>query len=168
MKTAPFNLTIRAFQLGDEEAVLRVHWDAVHELAAADYDATVLDAWSGPVDAERICRFAKSRVEHPDVEVILVAELSGQIVGFGSIVPHLSELRAVYVSPRATRRGVGRKILLELERLARERGICTLHLDSSVTAENFYRVNGYQTAGRDEHMLANGRLMRCVKMQKWI
>ena len=40
------------------------------------------------------------------------------VVGFGALVPTKGEVRAVYVHPRAARRGVGSAILAQLETLA--------------------------------------------------
>jgi putative acetyltransferase len=164
VKPPPADLRIRPFETRDAEAVLRVHWDAVHHIACADYDAAVLDEWSRTVDAARLATFAAHR--EADDERIVVAELSGEVVGFGSIVPRNEELRAVYVASRAARRRVGTAILRELERLARQLGLSMLRLNSSRTAEPFYRAGGYDVEGPGEHRLAGGRTMPCVRMSK--
>jgi len=140
VKPPPADLKIRPFEERDAEAVLRVHWNAVHHIARADYDAAVLDEWSRAVDAARLATFAAHRAA--DDERIVVAEIGGDVVGFGSIVPRNEELRAVYVASGAARRGVGTAILRELERLARQLGLSALRLNSSLTAEPFYRAAG--------------------------
>jgi hypothetical protein len=51
-------------------------------------------------------------------------------------------------------------------RLAREKGLKELHLDSSLTAERFYTAHGYLSEDRGEHTLRDGLRMICVPMQK--
>jgi putative acetyltransferase len=67
------------------------------------------------------------------------------------------------VSPDFKRHGVGKAILRELERIARERSVPYLQMDSSFTAEPFYLANGYRTIERGFHTLRNGETMACVK-----
>ena len=86
------------------------------------------------------------------------------MVGIG--VVQKNELRACYVTPSASRRGVGSALLRAIERAAREQGTTYLEADSSLTAEPFYRSNGYLVRERGEHVLHNGQRMACVKMRK--
>lgn len=53
-----------------------------------------------------------------------------------------------------------------IERLARERGLTFLELESSVTAEPFYAALDYQVRERGEHALKSGQRMACVVMRK--
>ena len=76
------------------------------------------------------------------------------------------ELRACYVAPEAGRKGVGTALVIGIEQAAREHGLRFLERDSSLTAELFYRRNGYEVTGRGEHVLPNGQRMACVKMRK--
>ena len=101
-----------------------------------------------------------------DREYRLVAELDGEIVGIGCLIPKNNELRACYVAPWATRKGVGSAILREIERVARDQGVATLHADFSPTAEPFYRVNGYEVCASGDHVLNNGVRMTCVRIRK--
>jgi putative acetyltransferase len=74
-----------------------------------------LTTWAAPLDANDVGRIAGS-IESQS-ELILVAEVNANIVGFGSIVPKNIELRAVYVHPDFGREGVGSRILSALEDL---------------------------------------------------
>jgi GNAT superfamily N-acetyltransferase len=94
-----------------------------------------------------------------------VAEGS-RVVGIGAAVFENLELRACYVAPAASRKGVGSALVKEIERAAREQRVPRLDLDSSVTAECFYRTVGYEVVERGEHFLGNGRRMACVRMRK--
>ena len=56
-------------------------------------------------------------------------------------------LALCYVVPEALHRGVGRALLQNIEAHAREAGLATLDLESTRTAEPFYRRHGYVPHG---------------------
>ena len=56
-------------------------------------------------------------------------------------------LALCYVVPEALHRGVGRALLQNIEAHAREAGLATLDLESTRTAEHFYRRHGYVQHG---------------------
>lgn len=56
-------------------------------------------------------------------------------------------LALCYVAPEALHQGVGRALLQHIEAHAREVGIATLDLESTRTAEPFYRRHGYVPHG---------------------
>ena len=153
----------REMRSEDARAFLDVHHAAVRGVAAKDYPLAVIDAWAPlPVTDDAIERVRAN----PDQEYRLIAEIEGCVVGIGAAVFELGELRACYVAPDARGRGVGAPLVKELERAARERGVRRLELDSSVTAETFYRRAGYEVLEQREHVLRNGQRMACVKMGK--
>ena len=155
---------IRQATPGDAAAMLQVHLAAVHETAAAHYPAEVLDDWSPGADASRVDLFRQAIAR--GAETFLVAEDATGIVGFGSLAPATWEVRAVYVHPRAGRRGVGAGILAGLEDLARARRAAHLTLDASLNAEAFYRARGYHAVECRACRLAAWRAMPCVRMVK--
>lgn len=159
-------LTIRIATELDVEAILRVHYGAVHEFGKRSYDSEVLDEWSPPVDERRIMDLTKTMVENQDGETWLVAEGKQGVVGFGSLVPKNNELRACYVEPSSSGSGAGQAILKELEALARKLKLQQLQMDASLNAESFYLRHGYRVDGRGAHILRSGRKMQCVYMSK--
>jgi len=160
-------ILVRAARAGEGGEILTIHRRAVHEAGRADYGPEILQAWSpmsAPEEiAARAARFDR-KIERG--EIIVVAEVDGAIAGFGELVPAENMLLALYVNPDNMRRGVGAAILLELERLAREQGLNWLGLNSSLTAERFYKKNGYRVIEPGSHSLGNNLWMPCVKMRK--
>lgn len=156
-------LTVRIATIEDARGILEAHYSAVHETAARDYPLEVRRAWSKPVTPERVEQYLKHGLPH---ETTVVAELNGEIAGFGAIVPANSELRAVYVAAAFDGRGVGSALLREVERMAKEQGCDELRMDSSLTAAPFYKRHGYEDMGRGEHTLSGGCKMACVRMRK--
>jgi putative acetyltransferase len=158
--------SIRRGRPGDALAILEAHRSSVRGIAASAYSPKIVDGWAPvTISSDRTAAFARA-IERGD-EVILVAEdATGGVIGFGSIVPGNSELRALYVSAEHERKGIGRAILSQLEVLAREAGVTALRMDSSTNAAGFYEANGYIALERGEHTLQSGVRMACVRMRK--
>jgi putative acetyltransferase len=161
----PNRLLIREMRPEDARAFLEVHHAAVRGLANKDYSSEVIEAWAPmPITTQHV----EAVQTNPDSEYRLVAEIDGWLVGIGCIVAEKNEMRACYVTPSASRRGVGSALLREIERAAREQRSAYLEAESSLTAEPFYSSNGYQVRERAEHVLHNGQRMACIKMRKAI
>jgi ribosomal-protein-alanine acetyltransferase len=99
--------------------------------------------------------------------VSLVARVSGIIAGFiiGMIYVDRKALSAhiltIDVSPAYRRRGIGQMLLEEIERIFREKGVKTSHLEvreDNAVAINLYRKLGYENVGqlRNYYGNANG------------
>jgi putative acetyltransferase len=156
-------VNLRVARNDDARGILEAHYSAVHEIASRDYSAEICREWSAPVTAERLQHYMSHSLPH---ETTIVAEVDGQIAGFGAIVESESELRAVYVSAQFRRRGIGSALLAELERLAKDHGCTELHMDSSTTAAAFYARHQYHVLEHTTHTFRSGGVMACVEMRK--
>jgi len=161
--TAPF--TLRPGTPEDALSIMNARRAAVGGVATGFYSREIIEEWEGPINIppERVEGFARAIAVGEEVVVVAV-DRSGLILGFGSIVPSNSELRAVYVEH--VRKGIGRAILRRLEDLAREAGLKELRMDASINAEAFYRANGFSSEAFGEHPMPSGRRMACVRMRK--
>ena len=92
--------------------------------------------------------FPSDELEGPD-GLLLVAHRDGAPVGCAglrSLGDGLGEVKRVWVSPGARRQGLGRRLMAEIERHARDRGLCELRLDTRsdlVEARHLYEHLGY-------------------------
>ena len=157
-------LTIRPAAEGDAQTILAVHRAAVLQTAASAYGPDILDAWAAGSDPDSVRKMG--RIIASQAELALVVEEAEVVVGFGSIVPALEELRAIYVHPHHGRRGIGARILEALQQLARGHQMQVLRMDASLNAEGFYRRHGFVAIGHGEHALRNNARMACIKMEK--
>ena len=156
-------ISIREMRPEDARSFLEVHHAAVREIASRDYVPSIIESWAPlPITEEAVERL----LANPEKEIRVIAEMGGEIVGIGALVLEAGELRACYVAPAATRKGVGSVLVHEIEQIAQRHGVTHLHLVSSTTAEPFYRALGYQFRERGEHILKSGERMACVKMEK--
>ena len=100
------------------------------------------------------------------VEIPILAEVDGRVVGFASLrvvlcvfyaTPH-AELTELFVEPGYRRRGVGRALVAHAERLAREREaekLVVLTGFTNLEGQAFYRAVGYT-----DRELAMGKTLR--------
>jgi putative acetyltransferase len=103
---------------------------------------------------------------NPENEIRFVAESDGRLIGLSCLFIANKELRACYVAPDVARTGVGKALLKRIEETARSAGVKCLHTDSSVTAEVFYRSQGYAVIEYGNHLLNSRWPMACVRMRK--
>jgi GNAT superfamily N-acetyltransferase len=81
---------------------------------------------------------------------LVIARLQGQPIGCGALKFHGSrptELKRMWVTPEARGLGVGRRILMELERIARDAGSHVVRLETNhalTEAISLYRTSGYR------------------------
>jgi N-acetylglutamate synthase-like GNAT family acetyltransferase len=123
------------------EGISAVILDTLHTTNAKDYAPDII---------ERIMRnFSPLRVQALlDERDVLVAMLGTRVVGTASLDG--GTVRTVFVAPDVQNNGVGRRLMAELGRRARDRGIATLSVPSSITAEAFYAKLGF-VAVRDSY-----------------
>jgi N-acetylglutamate synthase-like GNAT family acetyltransferase len=128
-------LTIRTASEADAAALSEVIRRALREVNARDYEPAVIDAVTANFSREKLLEAVKSRP-------VFVAALDGEIVGTGSLDGNL--VRSMFVRPDHARRGIGATLMHKIEVLAIAQGIERLVLQSSITAEGFYRRHGFE------------------------
>lgn len=89
-----------------------------------------------------------------------------QPVATGFIDLQSGELGALFVLPAYIGQGIGRSMLLHLERLALEAGISDIHLDATPNAAPFYRCCGYLGTSQAIYLSPTGLELPCVPMRK--
>jgi len=94
-----------------------------------------------------------SATEHelvPPAGLLVIARLRGRAIGCGALKFHRrapTELKRMWVSPDSRGLGVGRRLLIDLERRAREAGASVVRLETNQSlkeAIQLYRSSGYR------------------------
>ena len=150
---------IRRARLEDAPGIRGVHVEAVRAFCAGHYAPAEIEAWTAP----RPEKHYDSAIREKD---FYVAEEGGEVVGFAVLNPPESEVEAVYVSPRAARRGTGLSLLRVLEERALAHGLTGLHLCASLNAVPFYERAGFARGELTAHRLPGGVEIACVRMTK--
>lgn len=133
----PLNIELRTAQPNDLGMMHTIRRAAILGVQV-DLEPSVRERWANR-------RGPDSFVERVLGGEVLIATLAGEDVGWGSSEgDHIS---ALYVSPSYGRRGVGRRLLAELEAAVAQRGHVIVRLESSLNAVSFYAGLGYKQSG---------------------
>jgi putative acetyltransferase len=139
---------LRPFLAADTPVLAAIFCASIEELAADDYSVEQRAAWMSVADDE--VEFGKRLAS----KLTLVATMDGAPVGFASLEgTELIDL--LYVLPSAAGHGVGTLLCDALEKLAAARGGKKLTVDSSDTAEVFFKKRGYVPQSRNTRIVAD-------------
>ena len=135
-------IEIRPATIADADAICRVAIRALRETNARDYTPDVIARLVAGFVPQRIAAFIASRPFY-------VALARGVVVGTANLDG--TAARAVFVDPDHQGQGIGAGLMAAVENLARSRSVTTLHVQSSTTAEAFYKKLGYVATGEKFH-----------------
>ena len=148
-------MTLRDYCKTDCTELARLFYDTVHTVNDKDYSREQLDAWAtGEVNLEA---WNKSLQAHNTV----VAEMDGQIVGFGDM-DETGYLDRLYVHKDYQRRGVATAICDALEQNTKAAEFTT---HASITARPFFEKRGY-TVVKVQQVERRGILLTNFVMKK--
>jgi N-acetylglutamate synthase-like GNAT family acetyltransferase len=133
---------VRIARESDAGEISEVILRALREINAKDYSPDVIQrvelSFSPAAVRERMSR-----------RMVFVALAGTRIVGTASLEG--SVVRTVFVAPDTQRRGIGKRLMSEVESAAREAGVKTLAVPSSISAEAFYSKLGFKAVGDSYH-----------------
>src|SRR5688572_8051599 len=152
-------LNIRRARQEDCQFIGSVHAAAVRGISTDLYTPEEIQSWAVPKNPESYEESIRSKE-------FFVADESGLIVGFGVLNQNSAEVEAVYVSPKAGRRGIGLQVLQKLEERARALGLEELRLYASLNAVPFYETAGYVGQEKSRYRLSTGIEIACIPMVK--
>jgi putative acetyltransferase len=152
-------LVVRRAHEEDAPVIFEVHTCSIREICVSRYSAAEVEAWAGRLRPGSHLRAIRSR------EFFVATDDTG-IAGFGQLDLGAGEVEAVYVHPRALRRGVGARLLRTLEEVARAAGLSELHLKSTLNAVTFYQRAGFRIEAQATHRISPDVELACVEMRK--
>ncbi len=159
-------ITYKIAVSANAEELLRVRHSSVVSNNTGKYSQALLEAWSPTVNQETI-RAEAEALTHPD-RITLVADDKGCIVGLCTLGISEGLLKQCYVLPAYNGQGIARELVYRIEEIARNHGLTSLILSSSLIALDFYKKLGYTEQEHYNYELANGMQMPCVMMNKVI
>lgn len=131
-------MKIRRYKNEDCDIVSRLFYETVHSVNAKDYSTEQLTAWAN--SPEKL----KARCEDLIKQYTLIAEIDGEIVGFGSI-DNLGCLDLLYVHKDYQNQGIASALCNELEK-----GFPIVKTFASITARQFFENRGYVVVKEQE------------------
>lgn len=127
-------MRIRKFEPEDAKEVSRLISRALREVSIRDYSRDVIENVESDYKPSELVKKSNKRD-------IFVAETKERIKGTASL--ENNTIYSVFVDPEFHRKGIGRKLMEQVESVAEKRGIKRLEVPSSVTSVEFYRKLGY-------------------------
>lgn len=127
-------LIIRRFHDEDAEAVSSIIRTTMLTSNATDYPISILQPLHDYFSPSKVKILANERY-------CLVAVLGMKIIGTGAY--EAGELKTIFVLPNHQRKGVGNRLVLELEKQARSVGVTTMKVPASISGVSFYERLGY-------------------------
>lgn len=147
-------MVLRKYETADCGELVRLFYETVHTINAADYTKEQLDAWASEnVDMEEWDRLFR---EHDSV----IAVEGGTITGFGDM-DRDGYLDRLYVHKDYQRKGIATAICDRLERAVQ--GKIVTH--ASVTAKPFFEKRGYRVM-RKQQVFRRGTALINFVMEK--
>ncbi len=128
------HVRIRTARESDAPTLHEIHTISVRELCRKDYSPDIIEGWLKNRSPEGYLR-AISAGE------MYVAELDGQIVGFGHAVP--GEVKAVFVHPKFSNQGIGISLAKHGIKLARSESPDVVRVEATLNARRFYEKLGF-------------------------
>lgn len=132
---------IRRFKLGDEAALFRVFYSAIHEIASHDYSFEQVNAWA-PADFDMDLWANLVQKIRP-----FVAEAEDEVVGYADVQPN-GYIDHFFVSGAYPRRGIGTQLITRIHEEANSLGLTELTSNVSKTAEPFFALHGFHVVER--------------------
>ncbi|OKO80233.1 acetyltransferase [Bradyrhizobium sp. NAS80.1] len=133
--------TIRPALDDDAADISAVILRALRETNVKDYTGEIIERVARSFSPDAVLQLIGQRT-------VFVATVGSRLVGTASLDG--SVVRTVFVAPDVQAHGIGKLLMAEIERTARERNIPSLTVPSSVTAEAFYARLGFK-AVRDSY-----------------
>lgn len=152
-------MELREATIDDVVQIETIHRSAIETVCATAYSPDQVSAWTEMLARERYVALLERCGS-------LVAVEKGRILGFCFYNLEEGELNALYIDPSSARRGVGARLLQEVERRGTSAGVPLLRLKATLNSVTFYEHCGYRKIGPAVHRLANGRELPCVQMSK--
>jgi putative acetyltransferase len=150
--------SIRPAGPSDYAVIARIFHTAIHQTAKPYYTEQELQAWSSE---ELSADHWRRRTANLIVYVAVVDGVIGGFIGF-ALSGHVDLL---FTRPDLVRCGIGRGLLLEAERVVRERGAGTAWAEVSLAAQPFFQAMGYRVV-REQAVLCRGVSLRNCRMEK--
>lgn len=151
---------VRPFRDSDSEALARIFFSAVHEIAGAYYTPEQIAAWAPtlPDPLQFAHRATDGRI------VLVAADADDRPIAYGDVERggHLDHL---YCLPEAAGCGVAKRLYEELELAARSAGVSVIYVEASEPAKRFFAKQRFELVGRNDFQI-DGVPIHNFKMRK--
>ncbi|WP_354666163.1 GNAT family N-acetyltransferase [Nostoc sp. GT001] len=127
----------------DTQQIMKLFYDTIHEVNIHNYTEEQVAAWApANMDIEVWIKSLGSKFTY-------VAEEQDKIIGFGELKAN-GHIDRFYCHKDFQRKGVGKKILEQIELKAHSLGVEKLFTEASITAKPFFESQGFIVIKKQE------------------
>ncbi len=155
------DVQLRTMSPNDVDEIIDVHRKSVYALCSKFYSEEQMKVWTDMFRG----KFSVEGIKSPG-NIGLVALKDVEIIGYGFFNNQDKEVKGIYLIPDVANKGIGCKILSELESIAKKHGLDELVLNSTINAVAFYEKCGYQKIRDELFDLTEDCKLPCVHMAK--
>ncbi|MEH1890533.1 MAG: GNAT family N-acetyltransferase [Nostoc sp.] len=149
-------MRLRTYEIADTKEIIKLFYDTAHEVNIHDYTEEQVDAWApANMDIDVWIKGLGSKFTY-------VAEEQGKIIGFGELEIN-GHLDRFYYHKDFQRKGIGKKILEQLESKAKVLGIEKLFTEASITAKPFFESHNFSVMKQQEVEWRGQKLIKFVR-----
>jgi putative acetyltransferase len=153
-------MRLRIYKIADTEEIMKLFYNTVHEVNIHDYTQEQVDAWApAQMDIDVWIKGLGSKFTY-------VAEEHGKIIGFGELKVN-GHIDRFYCHKDFQRKGIGKRILEQLESKAKSLGIEKLFVEASITAKPFFESQNFIVVKQQEVERTGQKLINFI-MEKSI
>lgn len=135
----PAAFSLRRFEEGDLDEVLRLFHSTVHTVCRLEYSREQAEAWAPPVSGMNREAWLESLLGHFS---LVAVDGDGMVLGFADLDGHY--LDRLYVHPDFQRQGIAQALAGALEEQARSAGETVLTAQVSLSARGFFEGQGFR------------------------
>ncbi|WP_158595164.1 GNAT family N-acetyltransferase [Oceanobacillus piezotolerans] len=130
-------MLIRRFDIKDAKQILKLFRETVLTVNLGDYSEKQVEVWANSTtNAEALGK----RLEE---SFTYVAVIDKQIVGFVNL-NNKGEVDLLYIHKNYQRQGIATKLLAQIEKVAKSKGLSEMFTEASITAKPFFELQGYK------------------------
>jgi GNAT superfamily N-acetyltransferase len=158
-------IRVRPAHAADGPVIEHLHRASIRGLAVSYYSPAQVESFlaGGTLDRKLI-----------EAGTYYVAEIGEMLVGSGGWMPveqhpggpWRARIRAVFVHPEWTRRGIGRRLVTHAETAAARAGFTIFELDASLPGVLLYQSLGYREVAHSGYGTPDGTILPVVRMEK--
>lgn len=130
-------MRVRKFRVGDEAALFKIFYSAIHQVASRDYSAAQIEAWA-PADLD----FGNWEERMRGIDPFVV-DTDGLLIAYADIQEN-GYIDHFFVSGDHPRQGAGRLLMGAIHEKANSYRLETLTSDVSRTAQPFFEHFGFE------------------------
>ncbi|MFM7408619.1 MAG: GNAT family N-acetyltransferase [Cuspidothrix sp.] len=160
MNLVEFNVNIREYQPSDSRMIMTLFYDTVHEINIRDYTQEQVSAWT--MEGMNY-EFWHTRLK---AKLPYIAEYNNEIVGFGELDDD-GHIDCFYCHSKYQRKGIGSKLLIHIETIAKLRELHRLYAEVSITAKPFFENYGF-TVVKEQQVERRGVFLTNYLMEKYL